>query len=329
VGTAIDPLKLPDVLAALHGQEVTVVVQRDVKGADPKAIEKRLIPADKPGWIERPDAQDDPLSVPAIGVAFAVIPTVLKVDPGSPADQAGMVKGERIRKAALVPAENQPPDLWKTITVDFDAKEEDKEFAGRPLNWAYVFWMMQKAPTRNVVLTVSGEGQAREVTVTPRTDPRDDWCVPDERGLLLMPMSIPQKADSLADAVTLGLEHTESSITSIYLTLRRLLGRDLSYKELHGPLGIAKFAYSVAKQGFPELLLFLGFLSVNLAVLNFLPIPVLDGGHMIFLIWEGITRKRPSERVLIAATYFGMAFVLCLMMLVLYLDIFEHKIIGN
>jgi len=105
--------------------------------------------------------------------------------------------------------------------------------------------------------------------------------------------------------------------------------RDLSYKELHGPLGIATVAYSVAQQGLPELLLFLGFLSVNLAVLNFLPIPVLDGGHMIFLIWEGITRKRPSERVLIAATYFGMAFVLCLMMLVLYLDIFEHKIIGN
>jgi len=71
-------------------------------------------------------------------------------------------------------------------------------------------------------------------------------------------------------------------------------------------------------------LLFLGFLSVNLAVLNFLPIPVLDGGHMVFLIWEGVTRRRPSERVLIAATYCGMAFVLGLMVFVIYLDIFVH-----
>ncbi len=64
---------------------------------------------------------------------------------------------------------------------------------------------------------------------------------------------------------------------------------------------------------------------MNLAVLNFLPIPVLDGGHMVFLCWEAVTRKRPSERVLIAATYCGMAFVLGLMAFVLYLDIFVHN----
>ena len=73
------------------------------------------------------------------------------------------------------------------------------------------------------------------------------------------------------------------------------------------------------------LLLFLGFLSVNLAVLNFLPIPVLDGGHMIFLLWEGVTRKKPSEQVVAGATYARMLFLLGLMALVLYLDVFEHR----
>jgi regulator of sigma E protease len=72
------------------------------------------------------------------------------------------------------------------------------------------------------------------------------------------------------------------------------------------------------------MLLFLGFLSVNLAVLNFLPIPVLDGGHMVFLIWEACTRKKPNEKFLIGATYVGFAFLLCLMALVLYLDLFIH-----
>ncbi|MBC8114948.1 MAG: site-2 protease family protein, partial [Candidatus Saccharimonas sp.] len=63
------------------------------------------------------------------------------------------------------------------------------------------------------------------------------------------------------------------------------------------------------------------FLSVNLAVLNFLPIPVLDGGHMVFLLWEAITRRRPSEKIVIGASYIGMAFLLSLMIFVIYLDI--------
>jgi regulator of sigma E protease len=67
--------------------------------------------------------------------------------------------------------------------------------------------------------------------------------------------------------------------------------------------------------------MFLAFLSVNLAVLNFLPIPVLDGGHMVFLLWEAITRRRPSEKVVIGASYIGMAFLLSLMLFVIVLDI--------
>ncbi|MEE3365850.1 MAG: site-2 protease family protein, partial [Planctomycetota bacterium] len=70
-----------------------------------------------------------------------------------------------------------------------------------------------------------------------------------------------------------------------------------------------------------RLLEFLAFLSFNLAVINFLPIPVLDGGHMVFLSWEAVTRRRPSEKVLIAATYFGLAFVLILMVTVIFVDL--------
>ena len=116
----------------------------------------------------------------------------------------------------------------------------------------------------------------------------------------------------------------KSSAVDIYLTLRSLVVGRVSYKELNGPLGIAGAAYQVAQQGWIPMLLFLGFLSVNLAVLNFLPIPVLDGGHMIFLIWEAVTGRRPSDRVMIAATYVGFAFLLSLMFLVIYLDVFVH-----
>ena len=80
----------------------------------------------------------------------------------------------------------------------------------------------------------------------------------------------------------------------------------------------------MASSGLPEFLIFLGFLSVNLAVLNFLPIPVLDGGHMVFLIWEGLTRRRPNERVYATAMYLGLLFVLGLMGWVFYLDIMRR-----
>jgi len=148
------------------------------------------------------------------------------------------------------------------------------------------------------------------------------------RGLRLMQETIMLKSSGVLDAAMMGITHTKNSIIDLYLTLRNLFTRQLSYENLHGPLGIISVAYSFAQQGIPEVCLFLGILSANLAVLNFLPIPVLDGGHMVFLIWEAVTRKRPSERVQIAATYFGMAFVLCLAILVFYLDIFVHKVIG-
>ena len=68
-------------------------------------------------------------------------------------------------------------------------------------------------------------------------------------------------------------------------------------------------------------MLFLGAISVNLAVVNFLPIPVLDGGHMVFLLYERVAGRPPSEFVRLVATYIGLAFILGLMVFVLALDL--------
>ncbi|MEK6250112.1 MAG: site-2 protease family protein, partial [Planctomycetales bacterium] len=120
---------------------------------------------------------------------------------------------------------------------------------------------------------------------------------------------------------------TQNKGLEIFLTLRSLIRGDVSIKNLQGPVGIANAAYKIASHGLGELLAFLGFLSVNLAVLNFLPIPILDGGHMVFLIWEGITGQKPSEKVVAMATWLGAMFILSLVVLVMYLDIFV-RILG-
>lgn len=322
IGTDLDPLRLPDYLGAkgAAGEEVELVVNRLVKGSSPQDVTIRLIPRDEPGWTERPLADDIPLSAPALGVAYHVIPTVLRVEPDSPAAKAGIESGERIKKVELVApkGDEEADDDEEPPAVEFG-----KEEAGQK-NWAFPFWLMQRVPTWHVKLTVSDKlGKERVVNV--KSAPVESWFVPGVRGLQLQPDLLVQKAAGPMEAVRMGFDHTKNSTIDIYLTLRSLFTGNLSPTELSGPVQIATIAYRTAEHGISELLLFLGFLSVNLAVLNFLPIPVLDGGHMVFLIWEGVTRRKPSDKVLAVATYAGMLFVLGLMAFVLYLDLFYRR----
>jgi regulator of sigma E protease len=324
VGKEIDPLRLPDELAALAGQEVTVVAQREMERADPRNVEIRLVPTDKPGWVEAPRLPDSPLSAPAIGVAYSVIPTVLEVQPGSVADKAGVKKGDRIKIAELL----LPPDLAKErgkdkLEIDFTADRA----SGKSGTWPFVVYLTQLAPACTVRLKFANADR-EPVELVPVVDPKSNWFMPGTRGLRLSQEMITLKSTGIADAAVMGLTYTKNSIIDLYLTLRNLFTRNLPTDSVTGPLGILSIAYGFAQQGVAQMCLFLGILSANLAVLNFLPIPVLDGGHMVFLVWEAVTRKRPSERVQIAATYFGMAFVLCLAIFVFYLDIFVHKVLS-
>ena len=103
--------------------------------------------------------------------------------------------------------------------------------------------------------------------------------------------------------------------------LQKLFTGSISPKNLGGPISIAAVAGSEASQGIARLLIFLTFLSANLAILNFLPIPALDGGHMVFLLAEGIRGKPVDERMQVALTLAGVACLLGLMIFVFALDI--------
>jgi regulator of sigma E protease len=324
VGTDIDPLRLPNVLAELHGQPVEIVITRQNKtgGDEEKTI--TLVPDNRPGWLEQPEQEGEPLSIPAIGVAFHVSPFIWQVDPDSPAAEAGLQAGQhpanqiKIQKVVLVLPPGTEKDSLKDerFTISLDAK-------GSTNNWAFAFWMMQQFPRRQVELTVleNVNAQPRTVTMTPVEDP--SWMLP-TIGLRMMALVREEKAESVGQALSMAWRFSRNTLLVIYQTLRSLGTGRLSVKELHGPVGIAQAAYKSANAGIVPLLFFLGYLSLNLAVINFLPIPVLDGGHMVFLIYEAVTRRRPSEKVLVGSLYVGMAFLLSLMVLVLYLDFFVH-----
>lgn len=316
IGTQIDPLKLPVEFAKRAGSEIEVIVTRQNVGSGQQSEKLKLVPEDVPGWLEQPEVPGEPLAIPSIGAAFHILPVILAVAPDSPAEKAGIKPG-RIKKMTLTRRAEMAKifDGSKdaVLTTDFEDKGEN--------NYAFAFWEMQLFPHRKVTLTVEEDGKPREVEVVPQSDV--DWPLP-MIGVILEKETVQQKADSLGEAITMSVNYTRSSALNIYLTLRSLITGRVSYKELHGPIGIAEAAYHVAQDGWISMLLFLGYLSVNLAVLNFLPIPVLDGGHMVFLVWEAFTRRKPNEKVQIAAQYVGLVFLVCLMGLVLYLDIFIH-----
>ena len=99
------------------------------------------------------------------------------------------------------------------------------------------------------------------------------------------------------------------------------LGTQVPFTALGGPGTIAMVAGSEASKGLPSFLVFLTMLSANLAVLNFLPIPLLDGGHIVFLAYEGIRGRPASERFVVAMHMVGFMFIIGLMLFVIGLDI--------
>jgi len=115
-------------------------------------------------------------------------------------------------------------------------------------------------------------------------------------------------------ALGMGVKIAGYQVVEVYQFIRSLAKRNVGVRHVAGPVGIFSFAIERAKQGWPELLFFLGFLSVNLAVLNFLPVPVLDGGLMVFLIIERIKGKPLSLKTQMISTIVGLTtIVLCIL----------------
>jgi len=297
-----DPMRLPDRLRRLAGQSIAVTVLRDGKEVQLEGI--RLRKADRYDESAIPDA---PVAVAELGVAYAVLNEVAEVLPDSPAAKSGIAPGDLLRQAVItLPAQSKSRAGKKNeITLNFSQTRR---------NWPLLCHMLQSVSFDSAVTLVFEGGRTAQLPIA--LDPQ--WPNPD-RGLVLEQQRFVQKADSLGSALRLGLLETGESLTMVVRFLRKL-GTQVSPRLMGGPITIAAAAGRYAYQGIPELLVFLTMLSANLAVLNFLPIPLLDGGHMVFLLWEGIRGKPASERVQLILTYIGLALILALLLWVLALD---------
>ncbi|MCD6459774.1 RIP metalloprotease RseP [bacterium] len=125
-----------------------------------------------------------------------------------------------------------------------------------------------------------------------------------------------------------GIKRAFVSVGELFTSIYYLIIGRISPRELAGPIGIYKITADFAASGFIMLLSFIGFLSVNLSVINLLPIPVLDGGHVVFLLIEAVRRKPLSDKVMEILQKIGFVLLMALIVYTLYNDI-VHRLIGN
>ncbi len=105
-------------------------------------------------------------------------------------------------------------------------------------------------------------------------------------------------------------------------SLKVIFTGEQSFKDaVGGPIAIAKMAGESAKMGFESLLFFTALLSINLGIINMFPFPVLDGGHLVLLLVEGIRRKPLPVKATLIIQKVGMAFLLALMIFIIFNDI--------
>ena len=133
---------------------------------------------------------------------------------------------------------------------------------------------------------------------------------------------VTHKLDLSATAILrYAVDQTIFSSTMIFEGVKKLITGDVPAKEMGGVISIMKITSDATAQGWMAVLFFTALISVNLGVLNLLPIPALDGGHIMFNLYELITKRAPSEVVLVRLTVAGWAILLGLMGLGLYNDI--------
>jgi regulator of sigma E protease len=320
----LDPERLPFDLdrwaAGVSGSKLVslMVLRKNPPGDHNERRQVKLTMDWDDSWrynLEEPINVSSPLSVPGLGLAYRVETTVADVVPGSPADKNGIQKGDVIKAVGF--AKPKPGPVKAFLNWLLRHESDGKEWTELDSDqWAFLSRLLQAyTDSKEMSFKVDRDKEPKTLVAEEARDwPEDD------RGLLFIADERLVKAQSLSQAVGMGFHKTWNFIRQIYGNLHSMVTGRVSVKVFGGPILIAQAAFHFASDIY-KFLIFLGIICVNLAVVNFLPIPVLDGGHMVFLIYEKLRGKPAPEQVRFAATMVGMSLILALMACVIYLDV--------
>ncbi len=231
------------------------------------------------------------------GVFPAVQPQVLRLREDFPAERAGMRPDDIITKV------DGAPIFYFTELIDaIEARD------GAP-----------------VLIGVLRVDEILEFDLTPQKD-GDRWLI----GIEFNPSpTVIYQVSNPALAFAAALGETERFTRLTFVVLGRLLTGRASVNTLSGPIGIAEASGETARRGPRQLFMFMAFLSLNLGILNLLPIPLLDGGHMAVIAIEGLAGRDFSLRVKERILQVGFVMLMLLMVTVIYVDLSKIESIGK
>ena len=191
--------------------------------------------------------------------------------------------------------------------------------------WLDVLTMVKESDGKELVIRVGREGVEQDVRVTPAIDSVENVFGEEVEQRYMIGIVKQEKIEyqpvGPVGALRDAFWQTWMFIYLTFMGVVKIIQNVVPASELGGPILIAQLAGEQARAGWLNLCYFMGLLSVNLGILNLLPIPPLDGGHLVFLTLEGILRKPLSERVQILAQQLGIALLGTLMIFVFYNDI--------
>ncbi|MHC4975135.1 MAG: site-2 protease family protein [Planctomycetota bacterium] len=240
----------------------------------------------------------------------AIVTSTLLADAGieSSAESIQLMPGSRIVSVDGTPVESFAE--LRTALVSSSAQGEGASFE------LGIRLPIGEEPSAGPVESASWEVEASAINELHALG----WASPISP-VLFEPETVILEASNPINALSMGLSETKRIITLSYLTLLRFVQGSVHIEQFKGPVGIAHIGTQIARDGFISLLFFLAVISTNLAVLNFLPLPIVDGGHMVYLMIEGVTGKPVSIVVQNLAAMAGILVLASFFLLVTFNDI--------
>ncbi|PWR23835.1 RIP metalloprotease RseP [Zavarzinia compransoris] len=236
----------------------------------------------------------------ALGQPFTP-PVVDKVSPGSAAEAAGLLPGDRI------------------LAVDGSSVERFEDLI-------MVIRLNQGTPVR---LSVARAGEQLEIGATPTITEIDNGQGGKQKiGLLGVSSSgVEFKEHGVVDSLWYAVREVGSVVNVTATAVGQMIAGSRGTEELGGPLRIADMSGRVAKVGIDSFILLIAALSVNLALFNLLPVPMLDGGHLLFYAFEAIRGRPLGDRTQEFGFRVGLAMVLTLMVFATWNDLVQLRVV--
>ncbi|MBD3647411.1 MAG: RIP metalloprotease RseP, partial [Pseudomonadales bacterium] len=248
-------------------------------------------------WLSGADNPYPPGDL-GLHLKYPEIPAVIgQVIEGEPAEAAGLQTGDRIQQV-------------------------NGEFVE---DWGHWVDIIQAHPGETMRVEVLRDGEARSLEVVPRVEQRDGGTI-GYIGAARESVEFPEEMQRVVSwpiysAWIPALERTWSVTVFTLESIGKMIVGAISTKNLSGPITIAQVANATAQSGLESFIGFIALLSISLGVLNLLPIPVLDGGHLLYYLVELIAGRPVPERVQVWGLQLGMFIIISIMLLAFYNDL--------